>query len=141
MRRRSEVQMSEPFEWKMLRLSAVGCAITIIAAGCAREGVTTVVVPAGGLPADSRIELELCGRTTQMTRQGDTFVGSGRVTCEGQATVRVNFADGEKVVCKAGYTTPGFDHLVYEVSLVNRQCALRLVPGEGIKTNEGEDAG
>lgn len=105
-------------------------AILIVVAACGRESSATFVVKADGLSADTSVELELCGRTTHLTRQDGDSVGSGRVTCEGEATVRLSSADGPKVTCKAGYITPGLDPGTYEVTVVDQQCSVRLVqPG------------
>lgn len=130
MRRQDEVPVTSSFEWQRPWFSTVGYAVAtlIIVAACGCESLATFVVKADGLPADTRIELELCGRTTQMTRQDGAFVASGRVTCEGEATVRLSLADGGKVTCKAGYITPGLNHGTYEVTVVDQQCSVRLVP-------------
>jgi hypothetical protein len=65
-----------------------------------------VVVDATGSPDLSGV-VSLCGRDTNLTRQGDRLSAAVSITCEGDGEVRLRFQNGSVATCQIGYVTPG----------------------------------
>ena len=120
--------MKAPVECNRSPPRAVGTAIAMLisVAACGGSSLATFSVEAVGLAPDAIVELDYCGRTTQMTRQDAGFTASVRVTCEGEATVRLSRPDGGGLTCDAGYISLAGPDAMYEVTVADHQCSVQV---------------
>ncbi len=85
--------------------------------GCSPTVENTFRVDTSGDPAAVAV-LMLCGKETDLARQGDMLTVALPIICEGDGEVRVRLTSGRQVTCQVGYVTPGamqsFSYLLHE---------------------------
>ena len=121
-------RMKFAFECNRSRSRSVGAAIVmlLIVVACGGGSHATFTVKGVGPTEDATVELEYCDRTVQMERQKADFTASVRVTCEGEATVRLGRPDGGGLTCDAGYISLAGPDAMYEVTVVDQQCSVKV---------------
>lgn len=122
----SNWRMKASLDFKRSRTVLCAATMLITVAGCGGGSLATYSVNADGLAADATVDLEYCGRTTPMTRTDAGFTASIRVTCEGEARLRIGQPDGRELACDAGYISLASPDALYEVTVVDRQCMAKV---------------
>lgn len=88
-------------------------------ASCKKVDNEFIVHDLGGTVSSA--ELRLCGKSLNLTKSGSEMRGKMPITCEGEGSILVRFADGKETSCRIGYVTLGAEQ-TFEFVVEDGQC-------------------